>query len=333
MNGAESAIRTAVDAGVRVCFANPGTTEMPLVAALDAIPGTRSVLCLFEGVCTGAADGYARCADRPALTLVHLGPGLGNGIANLHNARRARSPVVNLVGEHATWMLPADPPLASDIASLARAVSGWQRTAASSQALAGDMAAAIAAAGVPPGQVATLIIPADCQWGPATGPAQPVPITPPRLPDEGVVEPVARALRSETPAALLLGGTALRARGLRAAARITAATNCRLISETFPARTERGAGLPAVERLAYFPEAALEMLTGLRVLVLAGAAEPVPFFGYEGKPARLTPDQCALHTLARPDEDAAGALERLADALGAPAAALMAAGDGRPEGP
>ena len=148
-----------------------------------------------------------------------------------------------------------------------------------------------------------------------------------------MVEPVARALRSETPAALLLGGTALRARGLRAAARITAATNCRLISETFPARTERGAGLPAVERLAYFPEAALEMLTGLRALVLAGAAEPVPFFGYEGKPARLTPDQCALHTLARPDEDAAGALERLADALGAPAAALMAAGDGRPERP
>ena len=125
MNGAESLIRTAIAAGVEVCFANPGTTEMPLVLAIDAIPGIRAILGLFEGVCTGAADGYARMAGKPAFTLLHMGPGFANGIANLHNARRARSPVVNLIGDHATWHLEADAPLTSDIVSLARPVSSW----------------------------------------------------------------------------------------------------------------------------------------------------------------------------------------------------------------
>src|SRR5712671_1260792 len=137
MNGAESLIRTALDAGIEVCFANPGTTEMPLVAALDAVEGMRAVLGLFEGVCTGAADGYARMADKPALTLTHLGPGFANGIANLHNARRARSPVVNLIGDQATWHLVADAPLTSDIMSLATPVSGWVRSVRNAKTLAG----------------------------------------------------------------------------------------------------------------------------------------------------------------------------------------------------
>ena len=167
MNGAESLIRTAIAAGVEVCFANPGTTEMPIVAALDSADGLRPILGLFEGVCTGAADGYGRMAEKPAMTLLHLGPGFANGIANLHNARRARSPIVNLIGDHATWHVGADAPLTSDIVSLATPVSGWVQSVRNAASLAGATAQAIAAAGRAPGQVATLIIPSDCQWDPA----------------------------------------------------------------------------------------------------------------------------------------------------------------------
>src|SRR5215813_8215873 len=160
MNGAESLVRTAVAAGVELCLANPGTTEMPLVAALDHAPQLRAVLCLFEGVCTGAADGYGRMTGKPALTLLHLGPGFANGIANLHNARRAGSPVVNVIGDHATGHRAVDAPLASDIVSLARPVSAFVRETRRAAELAGDTAAAIAAALAPPGQVATLVVPA-----------------------------------------------------------------------------------------------------------------------------------------------------------------------------
>src|SRR5271167_1375320 len=176
MNGAESLIRTALGAGVNVCFANPGTTEMPLVAALDAVEGMRAVLGLFEGVCSGAADGYARMAERPALTLTHLGPGFANSIANLHNARRARSPVVNVIGDQATWHLSADAPLTSDIVSLARPVSAWVREVKTPASVAGDTAAAIAAAGHAPGHVSTLIVPSDCLWSPVNGIAKPLPV-------------------------------------------------------------------------------------------------------------------------------------------------------------
>src|SRR5260370_37070947 len=174
MNGAESLIRTALDAGIEVCFANPGTTEMPLVAALDAVAGMRAVLGLFEGVCTGAADGYARMADKPALTLTHLGPGFANGIANLHNARRARSPVVNIIGDQATWHLAADAPLTSDIMSLAHNVSAWIREVNNANAAAPDMAEAIAAARQYPGHIATLIVPSNCQLEPAGGASKPL---------------------------------------------------------------------------------------------------------------------------------------------------------------
>ena len=333
MTGAEAVLQTASGAGVEVCFANPGTTEMALVNALDSVP-IRAVLGLFEGVCSGAADGYARMSGRPALTLLHLGPGFANAIANLHNARRARSPVVNLVGDHATWHRDADAPLSSDIASLAHPVSRWVRETTAPERAALDAAEAIAAALEAPGGVATLIIPADCQSGDAPGPAQCIPPVPARPVGTHRVEHVAQRLRRGNNAALYLGGRALSVRGQRAAGRVARATGCRLISERFPARFERGAGLPKVERLPYFPDWVASFLEGLQMLVLAAAVEPVAFFGYPGVPSRLTPGGCALVTLAAPDEDVEAALEALANAMDAPSADLApASSEPRPQMP
>jgi len=332
MNGAESLVRTARAAGIELCFANPGTTELPLVAALDREPGIRAVLGLFEGVCTGAADGYARMAGRPALTLLHLGPGFANGIANLHNARRARSAVVNLIGDHATWHLPYDAPLTSDIVSLATPVSAWVRTSRTAAALAGDFADAVAAASRPPGQVATLIAPSDCQWDPADGPARPRPRESLPRPDVGRVAATARRLRESRSPALLLGLGALREAGLQAAARVAAATGAALLCEVFPVHVDRGAGRPRVEKLPYFPEQAQERLARCDAVVLAGARAPVAFFGYPGVASRLAPES-AVQLLATPDEDAAGALADLADALEAPARAAAPAPAPLPEPP
>jgi acetolactate synthase-1/2/3 large subunit len=333
MNGAESLIRTAAAAGVEVCFANPGTTEMPLVAALDACEGMRAILGLFEGVCTGAADGYARMAGKPALTLLHLGPGFANGIANLHNARRARSPIVNLIGDHATWHAHADAPLASDIVSLASPVSGWVRSVTSSRALASDAAEAIAAAGGFPGRVATLIVPSDCQWDPADGPATPIaPQANPPVADSAV-KSAAEALKAGNRVGLLLGAAALGERGLMAIARIAAKVECRLICETFPARVERGAGMPALERLPYFPEQAIESLSPLDTIILAGAKGPVAFFGYPNMPSSLVPEGRRVVTLCEPFEDTAGALEALAEAVGAPRAVSLPRKVSRPDRP
>jgi acetolactate synthase I/II/III large subunit len=319
MNGAEILIRTALAAGVDVCFANPGTTEMPLVAALDAVDGMRAVLGLFEGVCSGAADGYARMADRPALTLTHLGPGFANSIANLHNARRARSPVVNIIGDQATWHLAADAPLTSDIVSLARPVSAWVRKSASPDAIAGDITEAITAAGHAPGHVATLIVPSDCQWSQAEG--YPALVQVPALPTvtDDAIRRSAELLRKHgEKCALFMGANALRARGLIAAARIAAKCGCRLMCETFPARVERGGALPAIEKLPYFPEQALESLGKSDAVVLAGAPVPVAFFGYPNVPSVMIPEGHPYEILAAPYDDVAAALEALADALGAP---------------
>ncbi|MBS1106967.1 MAG: thiamine pyrophosphate protein domain protein TPP-binding [Deltaproteobacteria bacterium] len=317
MNGAEALIRSAVASGVDVCFANPGTTEMPLVAALDRVRGVRPVLALFEGVCTGAADGYARLSDRPAMTLLHLGPGFANGIANLHNARRARSPLLNVIGDHASWHLAADAPLTSDIVSLANPVSGWVRSVRCAENIAADTVAAIEAALAPPGQVATLIVPADCQWNEAGGVAASARRMAPAAVASDRIERAARALR-DGDAALLLGGVALRGAGLRAAARVRAASSARLLHDVFVARLERGADLPAIERLPYFPEQAIASLGNLRSLILAGTREPVSFFGYPNVPSRLAPEACERIELAAPGEDVVGALDALADALGAP---------------
>jgi acetolactate synthase-1/2/3 large subunit len=334
MNGAESLVRTALRAGVSVCFANPGTTELPLVAALDAVPGMRGILGLFEGVCTGAADGYGRMTGRPALTLLHLGPGFANGIANLHNARRAPSPVVNLIGDHATWHAGADAPLQSDVVSLARPVSRWLRTATKASELGRDLADAVAAALAPPGGVSTLIVPADVQWDPGGAVAAPLPVPAPLAPSAEVVERVARALRSARRPALLLRGAGLLEPGLHAASRAAAACGARLLCDTFPPRVERGAGRPAVERIGYFPDQGAQTLAGVDLLVLAGGAEPVTFFGYPGLPSRLAPEGCVVETLARPEEDVARALSDLADALDAPAHGVVAAASeiARPSG-
>jgi acetolactate synthase-1/2/3 large subunit len=317
MNGAENLIRTAVAAGVEVCFANPGTTEMPLVAALDAVPGMRPVLALFEGVCTGSADGYARMTGKPAMTLLHLGPGLANGLANLHNARRANSPIVNVIGDQATWHLAADAPLTSDIVSLASPMSGWVRSVMSPQSIADDVADAIAASLKPPGQVATLIVPSDCQWDESDAVAK---IRTPEKPgaiSRHTVERIASMLRAKPAATLLLGGSGLGVSALRAAERISEASGCRLMTETFPARMDRGIGIPAPMRLPYFPEQAVEALSGTKIMLLAGAKTPVAFFGYNGLPSSLVPKGCEVEVLALPNEDVLGALENLADALGA----------------
>jgi acetolactate synthase-1/2/3 large subunit len=323
MNAAVHMLESAARAGVDVCFANPGTTEMALVDALDRVAGIRAVLGLFEGVCTGAADGYGRMTGRPALTLLHLGPGFANGIANLHNARRAASPVVNLIGDHASWHLAADAPLTSDIDSLARPVSGWLHTSESAAALPSDLSHAIAAATGPPGQVATLILPADFQTGPAEGAVDPPPpVAGAPRPSTAAIEAAAGLLRAGAkgrPPTLLLGAGALGERGLRAAGRIAASTGAELVTQTFPARWERGGDLPAPGRLPYLPEQATASLADCPALILAGAGDPVAFFGYEGLPSRIAPD-VARTLLARPEEDAVAALEDLADALGAPPA-------------
>jgi len=318
MNGAEALIRTAVGAGVNVCFANPGTTEMPLVAALDSVPGMRAVLALFEGVCTGAADGYARMSGKPAMTLLHLGPGLANGLANLHNARRANTPIVNVIGDQATWHRAADAPLTSDIVSLASPMSGWVRENKSAGELAGDMADAIAASLTPPGQVATLIVPSDCQWESARDASKPRAVAPRAKVAVDQIDRVAKALRAKQPTTILLGGHALSAAGLKSAARVASASGCKLMTETFTARIERGIGIPNPMRLPYFPEQALEALKGTQMLILAGTRSPVAFFGYQGLPSSLVPVGCALETLAHVEDDVAGALDALADALGAP---------------
>jgi acetolactate synthase I/II/III large subunit len=316
-NGAHALIRTLVDAGVKTWFTNPGTSEIHFVAALDSVPEMRAVLTLFEGVATGAADGYARMADAPAATLLHLGPGLGNGLANLHNARRARVPVVNIVGDHATYHTRYDTPLQSDIETVARNVSTWVRTSRTTEELARDAVDALAAATRPPGQVATLIVPADVSWQDGAEPAAPP--EPARSPaiSSDIIEAAAKAIRGSRRTGILLGGKALRERGLLASARIAAATGTKLFAERNVARLERGAGLPTVERLAYWPELVAKQLDGLEHLILAGARAPYSSFAYQGKESSLLSPGCELHELSPPTSDVLGSLEELVEALDA----------------
>ena len=317
MNGAESLVRTLVAGGIDVCFTNPGTSEMHFVAALDKVPGIRCVLGLFEGVVTGAADGYWRMADKPAATLLHLGPGLGNGLSNLHNARKASSGIVNIVGEHATYHIKHDAPLTSDIEGIARPVSAWVRTSPSARAVAADGAAAIAAARTAPGQIATLILPADTAWNDADGIAA-VPAVAARTPvTADSVERCAKALRSGEPAMLMLTGLAVREHGLALAGRIATATGARLIAQGSNARIQRGAGRVPIERLPYPVDQALAVLKDVRHLILVGAKAPVAFFAYPDKPSVLTPEGCQIHLLSTIAEDSIAALEWLAEEVGA----------------
>ncbi len=316
--GAESLLGTLVGAGVEVCFTNPGTSEMHFVTALDTVPQMRGILTLFEGVASGAADGYGRMTGKPASTLLHLGPGLGNAIANFHNARKARTPIVNIVGEHATTHLAYDAPLTADIEAIARPVSRWVRTSQSTGTVAHDAAEAVAAASSLSGGIATLIVPADISWDPSTGPAAPIAPVPPRRVEAAIVDGVARALKGARKAAILGRGPALHGVGLETLGRIAAKTGAVLFGDTFAPRMERGAGRPVVQRMPYFAEDAAAALAVFDVLVIVGTAPPVSFFAYPGKPSFLAAPGCAIHTLASPDEDVVAALTDLADALGAP---------------
>jgi len=335
-NGAHALMKTLVDAGVEVCFTNPGTSEMHFVAALDDEPGMRAVLALFEGVATGAADGYARMADRPAATLLHLGCGLGNGLANLHNARKGKVPVVNIVGDHATYHVKYDAQLQSDIETVARNVSpGFVRTATSTETLCQDAVEAIAAARTAPGQVATLILPADVSWGEGGVASAPLAPPVPAPADDAVVGAIAAVIRSGRKTALLMGGHSLREPGLRAAAKLAAHSGVTLLAETFPTRMERGAGLPPVERLAYLAELATVQLTDIEHLILVDAKAPVSFFAYPGKQSCLVPETCQVHTLVAPDQDITASLNRLNEAVGATEAEPVlqpARRPGRPRG-
>jgi acetolactate synthase-1/2/3 large subunit len=309
MIAAQALIRTLTGCGVDVCFSNPGTSEMHFVAALDAVPQMRGVLCLFEGAATGAADGYGRMTGRPAAALLHLGPGLANGLANLHNARRARTPLLAVVGDHATCHKQFDAPLESDIDALANWVSVW----AGRPARSADVGTAAATA--VPGGVATLILPADVSWSEGAQPAPALPVPAPAPAPGKAVDAAAAALRSREPCVLLLGGDAMRRPGLEAASRVAQAAGARMLAETFPSRHERGAGPPAIDRLAYLAEFAVAQLGDVRHLILAGARAPVSFFAYPGKPSLLVPAGCQVHLLAGAGDDVAGALAALADLI------------------
>ena len=316
MNGAEALVATAIRLGIEVCFANPGTTEMPLVLALDSVPGLRGILCLHENVATGAADGYGRMAGKPAMCLLHLGPGLANGLTNLHNARRAFTPVLNVIGQHATWHVPTDPLLATDVLAIAHTVSDYVKENRAASTVAVDLAGAIEGTARNGGCVATLIVPHDSQTGEASS-SSPAPRAHPRKTySSAQVEQSASALKSGN-SAILLGGEALSEAGMRLAGRIATAADAHLLCDTFFARMERGGELPVATRLPYFADQALALTRRYKHVVVAGTRRPVAFFGYPGLPSYLTEEEQTV-MLAGPTEDALAALAALVNELRAP---------------
>jgi acetolactate synthase-1/2/3 large subunit len=319
MNGAEKLLEALVASGVDVCFSNPGTSEMQLVSAIGNNEGMRAILCLFEGVVSGAADGYGRMADKPAITLLHVGSGFSNSMANLHNARRAHTPVVNIVGDHATYHLQYDAPLTSDVPAHAAICSDWVRVSESADDLAQSGAQAVLASREGSGKVATLIAPANHAWEEITETTRALPSMAPAqaVAGEAAILEAVVALSSGKRAALLLGGKALRADSLEIAGRIAKASGARVLSETFAARLQRGAGRFKAERLQYFSEHVSQQLAGLERLILVGTQAPVSFFAYPGKESWLVPDGCEVHELASVDQDMQSALTRVAEELGA----------------
>lgn len=319
MNGAENLFNTLIEAGVEVCFANPGTSEMQLVSAIGNSNGMRAVLCLFEGVVSGAADGYGRMADKPAMTLLHLSSGFANSMANQHNAKRAHVPLVNMVGDHATYHLQYDAPLTADVRAHCELASSWTGVSSSADQLAETGAQAVQAALQGNGQIASFIAPANHTWETAKTPAHALPVPRPQKISNAAIDAATTALRSGDTSALYLGGRALRADALQLAGRIAKATGSRLLCETFPARLQRGAGRVPVARTPYFAEQALESLQDFRQMVMVGSKPPVSFFAYPGKPSWLLPEDCAITTLASAEQDLLDALSRLAAKLNADA--------------
>jgi acetolactate synthase-1/2/3 large subunit len=318
MNGAESLVHTLLKSGVDTCFANPGTSEMHFVAALDRISGMHCVLGLFEGVVTGAADGYARVTGKPAATLLHCGPGLGNGLANLHNARRSMTPIINIVGDQATYHRPLDPPLTADAEGWARGVSGWVRTAMDVSTVGADAAAAVQASKIAPGQVATLILPSDTSWNEGGVVAEALPELPTPTAAPNQIEEAADVLRSGgAGVVLMVGCDGVSDAGLMLAHRIAAATGCRAMADT-SRKTPRGRGRIVLDRVPYVVEVAVNAMKETKHLILCAARKPVTFFAYPGKPQTSIPENAQIHVLARKDQDPVDALARLVDALGAP---------------
>lgn len=321
MNGATALIETLADCGVELCMANPGTSEMHLVQALDRVPKMRSVLALFEGVCTGAADGYGRMTGRPAATLLHLGPGMANGIANLHNARRGNTPLINLIGNHPQFHVGYDAPLTSDIDTLAKNFSSCIKSSSTATTLAQDGADAFTATlrQTPgsQGQVSTIIMGADAAWGKSNGPVKPNAIPNRAKVDDDLVIDIADKISCGGKTVLLLEHQGIEPAALEAASRIAGKTGCRLLTGTFPARIDGGPGRVAVERMPYFPEHILADLEGTETIILVGGEIPVSFFAYKDKPSQLLPSGCKAHRFTRVEEDAIDALQRLADRLDA----------------
>ncbi|HET9584295.1 MAG TPA: acetolactate synthase large subunit, partial [Bradyrhizobium sp.] len=315
MNGAESLVRTLVAGGVDVCFTNPGTSEMHFVAALDRVEGMRCVLGLFEGVVTGAADGYYRMKGSPASTLLHLGPGLANGLANLHNAKKANSGIVNIVGQHATYHIGYNAPLTSDIEGLARPMSSWVRTSPDATSVAADGAAAIAAARSAPPQIATLILPADTAWNEADGIAQVAVESQRASYSSQAVDHAAKVLRGGgAQTLLLLTGSALTEHGLALAAQIAGKTGCKVMGQTYNPRMARGKGRFSIDRIPYVIEQALPILKDFKHIVLVETNDPVAFFAYPNKPSMLKPQGCEVHRMTSGGENSVAALEALARA-------------------
>ncbi|MDB5314476.1 MAG: hypothetical protein JWO24_320 [Rhodospirillales bacterium] len=330
MNGAESLVHTLLKGGVDVCFSNPGTSEMHFVAALDRIPGMKCVLGLQENVVTGMADGYFRMAEKPACTLLHCGPGLANGLANLHNARRARSGIVNIVGDQATYHRPYDAPLTADTEGWARGVSAWVRTSAHATEVGADAAVATQAARTSPGQIATMILPSDTCWDEGGVVAEPLPVLATPHADPHAIRNAARVLREKRNVLVLLGGPALREGAQKLANRIQAATGCRLLAEGSNARVQRGRGRLQLERVPYPVDQALAALASVEHIILVNAKAPVGFFGYPGKPSKHYPENAGVHVLTRYEQHAEAALMALVEELGAPDAAIPDPG-ARPE--
>ena len=316
--GADLLCETLLANGIDTCFANPGTSEMHFVAALDRQPRIRCVLGLFEGVVTGAADGYARMADRPAATLLHTGPGLANGLANLHNARRARTPMVNIVGDHATYHLELDAPLTSDIEGLARPMSNWVGRADHVTTLVPRTEEAIRAAHAGQGQIATLILPADAAWTETDAPLpQPVALPVQSAPDVARIAEAVAALRNGRRTTILVAGRALRAASLEVLQRIATRTGARILAQQSNARVERGTGRVAIERVPYPIDMQLATFADTEQLILIGARAPVGFFAYPGKPGSMLPPGCRVLDMTAPDADLPAAVQALADGVGA----------------
>ncbi len=327
MNGAEALVRTLVSSGVEVCFTNPGTSEMYFVEALDRVAEMRCVLCLFENVATGAADGYGRMRDRPASTLLHLGPGLANGFSNLHNAARAFSPIVNIVGEHATYHKRFDAPLTSDIEGIASKVSDWVGTAIGPESIGLDAARAVYEATKAPGRIATLVAPADATWLDGAEIADPIGENGRARVEDDKIDAAARLVEGGEAVLLLLTGRSLRADALELAGRIARKHgNVRVMAQNSNGRIERGQGRFSVERVPYPVQQALDKLKAFRAVILVGAKEPVAFFAYPGRPSRLLPEDAVVHRMATIEEDNFDALERLVVRLGATEPALTESG-------